>query len=255
MKHALALLLAAAADALVEGTVRVGGGLALAWRRAGAWWRAQVVRGAATTALIAVALAVISILAVDRPVAEAVRDLDPDVRAWVEALTQLGDSAGYLIVSGVLTILLGFTEITWPAFGARWRLVPWLRRTGYFFAAVAVSGLATLLLKFVFGRPRPRMWFGEENLYALQPFTFDPSADFASIPSGHTTTIVSVAVALIMIFGRRAAWFAVPIAIVVAATRVLLTAHYVGDVIIGAIVAGLTAVALAPLFGIGRRPS
>ena len=255
MKHALALIPAIAADAVVDGAVRAVGGLALAWRRSSAWWRAQVVRGTATTACLVLGLAVVSFLAVDRPIAEAVREIDPDLRTWLETLTQLGDSAGYIIAGAVLTLALGIVELTWPALGARWRLVPWLRRTAYFTAAVVVSGLAAILLKFIVGRPRPRMWLGEENLYGLRPLTFDTSSDFASIPSGHTTTAVAVAVALVMIFGRRAIWFAIPLTLVVAATRVLLTAHFVADTLVGAVLGGVTAMALAPLFGIGGKPS
>jgi membrane-associated phospholipid phosphatase len=44
------------------------------------------------------------------------------------------------------------------------------------------------------------------------------------------------------------------VALAVALTRVVLTDHYVGDVIAGAILGSLTALALRPVFGIAARP-
>ncbi|MEZ5670254.1 MAG: phosphatase PAP2 family protein [Alphaproteobacteria bacterium] len=252
MRPAIRLLPGLVADAVATAAVRGVAGTVLAWRRAAAWWQAEIGRHVAPAVWAALALTVVAILAIDRPVAEAVRQIDPDLRAVLEVVTQLGDSAGYIVGGIVLALVLWVVERARPDLGARWRLALWSRRSAYFAACVVVSGLASILLKIVFGRPRPRMWFGEE-LFAFHPFTIDTSSDFASIPSGHSTTIWSVAVALLVLFGvRRVGWAVVPVALAVSATRVLLTDHFVGDVIAGAALGGLTAVLLAPPFRVGR---
>lgn len=253
MRVVLRMLPGVVLDAAVGALLGLAAGLVQVGRRLVAWWRRSFGRRATIAVGVATVLAVASILVVDRPVAEAFRHLDPDLRAIAELVTQFGDSAGYIVAGVVLTVLLWWVERSNPALGARWRLGLWTRRAAFFAATVIASGLLSILLKNLFGRPRPRMWFHEE-LFAFQPFTFDTSANFASFPSGHATTAWAVAFALVLIFGRRA-WVLLPVALVVSTTRVLLTNHYIGDVIGGAILGGLTALALAPLFGIGdRRP-
>lgn len=248
MKAALRLLPGAALDAAIDAVVALGVALALGTRGLGRWWgRSFGVRATAASAGGAV-LATASTVTIDRPIAEQFRALDPGWKAVAELVTQLGDSAGYIVGGVVLAVLLWWAERAGPRLGARWRFGLWARRSAFFAAAVALSGVLSILLKNLFGRPRPRMWF-DEQLAAFQPFTIDTSSDFASFPSGHATTIWTVAFALILI-SRRSAWVMLPLALAVSATRVVLNDHFVGDIIAGAILGGLTALALKPVFRI-----
>lgn len=249
MKGVLRLLPTVVLEAVMTLGVRLCACLVQAWRwTARGWGRSMGVRGTAVV-LAALVLAVLSTMTVDRPVALAMQTADAGLLSVMELVTQLGDSAGYITGGILMGLLFWWLERAYPALGARWRFALWSRRSAYFAATVIVSGLLSILLKYVFGRPRPRMLFREE-LYGFQPFTLDTSADFASFPSGHSTTIWSVAIALILIFRRRA-WIMLPLALLVSSTRVVLTDHYIGDVIAGAVLGGVTAILLLPVFRIG----
>ena len=107
------------------------------------------------------------------------------------------------------------------------------QRALFFFVAVGGAGLLVNLLKFVFGRTRPRLLFREEA-YAFE--FFGPDADFWSFPSGHTVTAVAVAAAVYFLWPRLVAPFAV-LAVLVALARVVQTAHYLSDVLFSVYIA------------------
>ncbi|MGE4372937.1 MAG: phosphatase PAP2 family protein [Xanthobacter sp.] len=125
-------------------------------------------------------------------------------------------------------------------------------RLGFLFLAIAPVGLGVAIIKHLLGRARPYM-----ALHLPGPnsqLTFDWlgwNASFASFPSGHSTTIFATAVALGALF-PRARWPLVVLAIVVAATRVLLNSHYPSDVLAGAVVATLYVWWLIRLFAVRR---
>lgn len=126
----------------------------------------------------------------------------------------------------------------------RRRLALAIERAAYFFATIGVSGLLAQLIKHVVGRGRPVM------LEAFGAFHFDPISwrnALASFPSGHSTTVFAAAVALGFIFPRaRAAWFVA--AVLIAASRVVVGAHYPSDVVAGAALGASVAYALAHVF-------
>ena len=70
-----------------------------------------------------------------------------------------------------------------------------------------------------------------------------------SFPSGHATTICSLALALSLLYPRLR-WIWIVIALLVSMSRVVIGAHYVSDVIMGAYVGIFTAFLLwkKPLF-------
>jgi len=99
-----------------------------------------------------------------------------------------------------------------------------------FIASLALGSLALHILKRLVGRRRPRDEI-EMHLYEFKLWTF--KSDYNSLPSGHALTIFAVAAILTCIWPMLAAlWFA--IAAFLSTTRVLLTAHFVSDVLIGA---------------------
>jgi membrane-associated phospholipid phosphatase len=98
---------------------------------------------------------------------------------------------------------------------------------------VAASGLAVDLVKTVFGRARPKLLFSNGDYYFSWWAT---QSDFWSFPSGHTANAVAVALALSMIWPRCRALAAI-FAALVAASRIVITAHYVSDVVMGAFLA------------------
>jgi undecaprenyl-diphosphatase len=99
------------------------------------------------------------------------------------------------------------------------------------FIAILALGSAVLhILKRLVGRRRPRDEI-EMHLYEFKFWIF--KADYNSFPSGHALTIFAVAaIATCFAPGLTILWFV--IAVLLSATRALLTAHFVSDVMIGA---------------------
>jgi membrane-associated phospholipid phosphatase len=99
-----------------------------------------------------------------------------------------------------------------------------------FIASLALGSLVLHIMKRFVGRRRPRDEI-EMHLYEFKFWTF--KADYNSLPSGHALTIFSVAAIATCVTPNLAVlWFSV--AAILSATRVLLTAHFVSDVLIGA---------------------
>jgi membrane-associated phospholipid phosphatase len=166
------------------------------------------------------AFIVISYFFIDIPLARFCKGLDPSIRNAFGTITELGISTWYLISSFALFAIFTFIR---PH-----------RRYGYMglfvFASIAVSGLLTNIIKVIFARYRPEMLF-EKGLYGLRFFDYDDR--ITSFPSGHAATAFSLAFVLSHFFPK----FRVPLfifAVVVAASRVIITAHYISDAVAGA---------------------
>jgi membrane-associated phospholipid phosphatase len=105
--------------------------------------------------------------------------------------------------------------------------------SGYSLALLASFVVASVVLhtiKIFLGRRRPRDEF-EHGLYGFRFFTWELQYD--SFPSGHSMTILCVAVVLSAILPALAPlWLAAATGL--ALTRAMLTAHFLSDVFIGA---------------------
>jgi undecaprenyl-diphosphatase len=192
------------------------------------------------TALLVTALALLFLLAwyFDRTLALAARDLDPTTFAIFRQITRLGRSEWYLIPTGIGTIV-GFVMLR-RAPSEAWRR--FTHRCLWVFAAISVSGIATNILKILFGRARPRLL---DTDYGMSWFRF--GSDWASFPSGHSNTAVAVALAIGLLWP---AWRRplLVVAAIVAASRVVIGAHYLSDTLAGAAVAVATTLYLARWF-------
>ena len=85
------------------------------------------------------------------------------------------------------------------------------------------------IVKTMIGRLRPR-FFLATGTYDFQPFNFDFGMN--TFPSGHSQTVWALMIALALLYPR----FTIPFlsfAAVVAASRVLVSAHYFSDVLMG----------------------
>jgi lipid A 4'-phosphatase len=179
----------------------------------------------------------VSMAFVDRPVARFVHDGDPRVHATFAFITKFGLSDGYLIVSGLLFVGLRVVAAMLRDTGHARRALLNAYRALYVFVVVAVSGLTTDLIKVICGRARPKLLFGND----VYGFTWGATqADYWSFPSGHATTIAGLATALFLLWPRGLPLYVVA-ALLVMASRVILDAHYVSDVIVGAAIGAATA--------------
>lgn len=192
----------------------------------------------------------------DAPAASFAHDSGAAWIKWLARLTDIGESQWYLIPAGLIVLVLGL--IDWGARGTRHQA--WLYvvfgNAAFAFLAVALSGLVTNLFKMIFGRARP-VRFDQNGPFSFDPFTL--GYDFASFPSGHSTTAGAVT-AVLMIWFPRAWPLILPAGMLVALTRIASRSHYPSDVVAGFLVGFLIAVVLARWLAVRRllfrlRPS
>ena len=175
-------------------------------------------------------LMAISYALIDRPLTLFCQDLNPEVVQVFQWITKLGKSTGYLVVFFVLFVFFKYSL----------RRPIAANRALFLFAAVALSGLTTDLIKPLVGRFRPKLLF-EADLYGFDPFRI--GYEYNSFPSGHATTVFALAGALTFFFPRwRLPLFS--FAAIVGLSRIIVGAHYLSDVVGGATVGVMTVFAL-----------
>lgn len=102
---------------------------------------------------------------------------------------------------------------------------------------IPTSFIMTEILKKILGRARPELLFSHEQ-YGFTFFTL--SNHFSSFPSGHACTIGAICGAFACLYPRL--W--VPLfllSFILGFTRVILTAHFLSDVMIGVVIGFLVA--------------
>lgn len=180
----------------------------------------------------------------DRPAGAWAHGLDPAVRAFFAAITDLGLGKGWLIASILLwaTALAGARLASDPARRQRWASWSWLPL--FVFASIVTAGALSSILKFLFGRMRPKLYWADQSY----GFTFlRTAADHSSLPSGHTVTMFALAGALTLIWRAPApAWYLA--ALIIGLSRVIVGAHWPSDVLAGACVGTLGALATRAIF-------
>ena len=121
-------------------------------------------------------------------------------------------------------------------------------RAGFLFVAIAAPGLVVNIVKHLFGRARPLVE-GSLDPYLFSPFSW-PAA-YASLPSGHAATVFSVLVAFGSLW-RRARTVLWIYALLIAASRAAVTAHFPSDVLAGALVGVAVALLVRRYFALRR---
>jgi undecaprenyl-diphosphatase len=138
-------------------------------------------------------------------------------RAFWTAVTHLGGAISSVTIAG-------FPFVT------RGALMPEARQA---MTTLVVSHLIVQFVKRTVGRPRPARVLGDVAL-VVEPDQF-------SFPSGHAAAAMSVAIVYAFAFPALAGAL-IPIAMLVGVSRVCLGVHYPGDVLIGQVIAVLTAI-------------
>jgi lipid A 4'-phosphatase len=194
--------------------------------------------------IVTIGLITISITLLDRPLALFFHARDPDLRTLFDLMGRPGLSQGYLIV-----FTLVFVALHWG--GSLPRLQPFAHPMRAFSAipaflcvSIAASGIVVDVLKFLFGRARPKLLFGESIYYFGG---LGVGADRWSFPSGHSATIVALMTALWVLWPQHILFYILAAAIV-SLSRVAVGAHYLSDVLAGALIAVLTTRAVALAF-------
>jgi membrane-associated phospholipid phosphatase len=170
----------------------------------------------------------------DIPLARYCRTLNRSIIDIAEIVTTVGITRWYLIASAVLFVFFTFI----------YRKKLQAMRSLFVLVSLSVAGIVLNLIKWLAGRNRPINLFNHGYLGFNY---FGVGYEFTSFPSGHAQTIFTVATALAILFPR----FGIPLFIIaaaVSATRIILTAHYLSDVIAGALVGIICTLAAKYLF-------
>jgi membrane-associated phospholipid phosphatase len=159
--------------------------------------------------------------------------------------TDFGRSNWFLIPTGGL-IVLGAILAT-PMAGRVTNLVlaSLIVRFYFVFIAVALPGLFVTIVKRLIGRLRP----SEAGPFVYVPWSWSPA--YASMPSGHATTAVASAIAIGALWpkARIVMWI---YAALILASRVVIQAHFVSDVLAAGFVGGFGAVLVRNWFAARR---
>lgn len=221
-------------------------GTRFAWLAARRIGGSSVARLGLGTAAVAI-LVTTSIANWDRPLAVFCHAQGPGVRALFDLTGRLGLAYGWLTVFGV-----AFVALHWG--GKLPRLLPFERRLrawspipSFLFASIAAAGVAADVLKVVFGRTRPKLLF-RADLYGFTWFSWH--ADHWSFPSGHAATIVSLMTALWCLWPSHVLFY-IAGGMLIAASRIVVGAHFLSDTIAGAWLAVLTTRGVTWLFARG----
>jgi len=181
---------------------------------------------------VALALVLATMLWIDDQVIALQRRLTQAEIELFEAVTDLGRS-GYILAPLALAIT-ALAAVSSPALGRARQLVltAVVARLGFVFMAIAVPGALVTVGKRLIGRARPYSW---ESAGAFDFAPLGWNVDFASLPSGHGTTAFATAFAIGALFPRMRVplWM---LAIMVAVSRVAVSAHYPSDVVAGAVI-------------------
>jgi membrane-associated phospholipid phosphatase len=182
---------------------------------------------------------------VDRPLAQYFATHGGALFRLAAFLTRFGDALWWLLPS--------FALFMWARFV--WRCPALAARALFVFTSVAACGILVDLVKLIAGRARPELWL-TQGIYG---FSYPHlQALYQSFPSGHAACASGAGIALSLLFPRhRPAWVAV--AVVLGLTRVVVTAHYLSDVVAATLLAALIVLELRRVFArhglvFGRMP-
>ncbi|HNR86958.1 MAG TPA: phosphatase PAP2 family protein [Spirochaetota bacterium] len=177
---------------------------------------AKLIIMTAVSILIAIA-AVIAYRRYDIPLAERYRRIGKK-KSW-KAVTYLGYSAVYIAPAAIAWLACTYYRPD-PALAARALFVG---------VTVSASGIINALVKSVFGRYRPYVWF-DDKLFGFK--FFQHKYGFTSFPSGHSNTSFCAALVFSYMIPYGAPAFFV-LAGFIAFSRVAINKHYLSDVLAG----------------------
>jgi undecaprenyl-diphosphatase len=211
------------------------------------WLRRPSLRRLALLSALAIVAVLATMAVLDAWAIAHVRQLPASLVMAFNRLTDLGRSGWFLWPLGLALIALAMLDTPkMPAF-ARHVLAAWAVRLGFVFTAIAVPGLFVTIIKRLIGRARPLV--EGSDVWTYHPLAWKVA--YASFPSGHATTAFSalVAIGAILPSTRALLWI---YAVLIALSRVIITAHYPSDVVSAAIVGTVGALLVRNWFAARR---
>ena len=186
----------------------------------------------------------LSMHAFDTALSLAARRLPEDIHAIFRVITVAGLGQWYLVPLGLGALALTVASYT-VVKGERVRLCrQWAWILVFAFLAVLLSGLVVDVIKVAVGRARPKL-LDLVGFYGYLPVNF--RGDYQSFPSGHAATAASVAL-VVSYLRPELRWLAWAYALPIIVSRVVINAHFLGDIVGGTAIAVFTTWALREWF-------
>lgn len=173
------------------------------------------------TTILLLAAAIISQIFFDVEVANFFHlHEDSSLHYFFQGITDIGKSLPYFIIGALLYYIFRKKNSELALFGKM------------LFLSVLLSGVAANIIKFIFGRWRPKALL-EDGLYGYE--WFEVGYIQTSFPSGHSATMLSVTV-LLSLFLPRLRYPFILFGVLIALSRVVINAHFLSDVIVGSLI-------------------
>jgi membrane-associated phospholipid phosphatase len=170
--------------------------------------------------VLSLLLTIMSYFFWDIPITKYCKTLNPSIIKIAEVVTIFGITTWYLVGS---IILYGF-------FLYIYKNSKYAAQSLFVFLSLSITGIIINLVKWVAGRHRPIDLFNSGH-FGFDYFGY--AYELISFPSGHAQTAFTLATALTLLYPRCG----IPIFIMASAvgiSRIILTSHYLSDVIAGA---------------------
>ncbi len=162
-------------------------------------------------------LVILAYYFIDQPLATYFYQLDLRTKMpLLGVLTALGKWIAYVLLFFIAGLYFRYIQVNTVYEARAW----------YLLGCVLLANLVCLVLKVTLSRARPDLLFSS-NEFGF--YWFKLSSDYWSLPSGHTTTVISLAVGLGM-FVPRYFYVLLVAAFFIVVSRILLCFHYLSDV-------------------------
>ncbi len=198
-------------------------------------------------AVVAIGVFVFVMILFDSGTSTAATRLPRWLISLFDDITDFGKSGWFLWPLGLLFLALAALPPVLPRF-TQLVVAAVMVRVGFLFLAIAVPGLFVTVVKRLIGRARPMV------TGLADPDVFSPCSwrsEYASLPSGHSTTAFAVLVAFGTLWPRARTVLLI-YAVLIAISRVVVTAHYPTDVAAGAVVGIVGALLVRRYFALRR---
>ena len=174
----------------------------------------------------------------DYKIANFFNQINNQTKSLFVVLTNFGDSIYYFIPLLIILLVLKITNSSNKSLKTLSDVCLFLLWN------IMISGLIVQVIKHIVGRPRPILFLNSDQT-SLDFFSFD--SQLHSFPSGHSATVFSFAIAMLFLFPKiKNLWLLY--ATIIALTRVIISAHFLSDIIAGAFVSYLVANQLRKIF-------
>lgn len=169
-------------------------------------------------------LIILLIVYLDKPVAYFFQGVNlGNTMPILNWFTKLGLGALYFVPLFILALFFRYIH----------RNKTWEANAWFLWLCALIPGVICVVLKIILGRARPDLLFSE-GFYGF--YGLNTHASFWSFPSGHTSTIMGVVFGLSVLIPRYGYAF-IALGLAIATSRILLTKHYLSDVLIASYLA------------------